>query len=279
MKSRILLTDLAMVESPRWHGGRLWFSHWGMQEFIALQVDGSSEVVAKGPPALGWATDWLPDGRRLTTGQQLVRTELDGTEVRHADLGEVCPFGCSEIVVDGRGNVYVNSINFDFIGGGKPDQGLIVLITPDGAVRKVADELAFPNGMVVTPDNRTLIVSESFAQQLTAFDIADDGALANRRVWAKGELGPDGITLDAEGAIWTSNGERTAVRVAEGGEVLDSFEHDRNLFAFMLGGPDRRTLYVMASKWFGPDKVDELLAARTGQVVAVDVAAPGVGWP
>lgn len=279
MKPRVLLTGLAMVESPRWHEGRLWFSHWGMEEFIAVDPAGGSEVVAKGPPRLGWATDWLPDGRRLTTGQELMCTEPDGREVRHADLSELCPHGCSEIVVDGRGNVYVNSINFDFIGGGKPEGGLIVLITPGGDARKVADDLAFPNGMVVTPDNRMLIVSESFARQLTAFDIADDGALSNRRTWAKGDFGPDGITLDAEGAIWTSNGETTGVRLAEGGKVLDSFEHDRPLFAFMLGGPDRRTLYVMAAQWFGTDKVDDLLAARSGQVLALDAPAPGVGWP
>src|SRR4029450_5430430 len=151
MEPRVLLTDLAMVESPRWHPDRLWFSHWGMRQFIAVDVDGNSEVVAEGPPALGWATDWLPDGRRLTTGQELVCTELDGTETRPPDLSAVCPFGCSEIVVDGRGNVYVNSINFDFIGGGKPAAGLIALITPDGRGRTVGDGARCPHGTVVTP--------------------------------------------------------------------------------------------------------------------------------
>src|SRR5262249_8641953 len=114
LNARVLLDGLALVESPRWHENRLWFSHWGMEQFMAVGLDGTSEVVAPGPPRLGWATDWLPDGRRLITGNELMREEPDGTLVRHADLSHLTPYGWSEIVVDGRGNVYVNSINFDF---------------------------------------------------------------------------------------------------------------------------------------------------------------------
>src|SRR3954454_779705 len=160
---KVLAEGFGIVESPRWHDGRLWFSHWGAEEVVAVDLDGKCEVVAPGRSGLGWATAWLSDGRLLVTGETLLRREADGTFVEHVDVRGVCAQGCSEIVVDGRGNIYVNSIEFDFLGGGAPTGGLIALITPDGTVRQVAGDLAFPNGMVITPDNRTLIVGESFA--------------------------------------------------------------------------------------------------------------------
>ena len=188
MQPRVLLDGLAMPESPRWRDGRLWFSNWGTRQIVAVDLDGNSEVVGEGPDGLGWATNWLSDGRTLVTGPELTRVGPDGSRVRHADLQDISPFGWSEITVDGRGNVYINTINFDFAefntvltSGSAP--GKIALVTPDGAAREVANELAFPNGMVITPDNKTLVVAESFAACLTAFDIADDGTLANRRVW------------------------------------------------------------------------------------------------
>jgi sugar lactone lactonase YvrE len=277
---RILIDGLAMVESPRWHDGRLWFSHWGAEEVLAVDLEGNCEVAAPGRPGLGWATEWLPDGRLLVTGETLLRREPDGSFVVHADISNVCTRGCSEIVVDGRGNIYINSIEFDFLGGGEPTGGVIALITPDGAVRRVAGDLAFPNGMVVTPDNATLIVGESFAARLTAFDIATDGTLTNRRTWA-GNVGPDGITMDADGAIWASSGTMTkdCARILEGGAVTHRIELDRDCFACMLGGPDRRTLFMMTAEWLGPDKIDEALARRTGRVLATEVNVPGVGWP
>ena len=279
-KPRVLLDGLAYTESPRWHDGRLWCPHWGMEEIIAVDLDGNCEVVAGGPPALGWATDWLPDGRRLVTGKELVRVEPDGSTVRHADLSAVSPYGCSEIVIDGRGNVYVNSIGFDFLGGEDPGPapGVLVLITPDGEPRLVAKDLAFPNGMVVTPDNSTLIVGESFANRLTAFDIGDDGSLSNRRVWAE-PIGPDGITIDAEGAIWASTGQHDCVRVREGGEIVDRIALDRDCFACMLGGPERRQLFMLCAQWQGTAGVEDALAKRTGQILVTDVPVPGVGWP
>jgi hypothetical protein len=146
--------------SPRWHDGRLWFSNWGTRQIVAVDLDGNSEVVGEGPDGLGWATNWLRDGRLLITGQELIRVEPDGSRVRHADLGHISPVGWSEITVDGRGNVYVNTINFDFadfnevLESGKA-LGKIALVTPDGEAREVADELAFPNGMVISPDNRS----------------------------------------------------------------------------------------------------------------------------
>lgn len=140
----ILLSGLAIGESPRWHADRLWFSNWGTQEIVAVDLDGASEVVGQGPQGLGWATEWLPDGYLLVTGKELLRREHDGSMVRHADLSGVADHGWSEIVVDGRGNIYVNGFGFDFLGGGQPSPGIIALVTPDGLARKVAGDLAFP---------------------------------------------------------------------------------------------------------------------------------------
>jgi sugar lactone lactonase YvrE len=283
---RVLVSGLGMGESPRWHEGRLWFSSWGTDEIVAVDLDGNSEVVGPGGGGAGWAANWLPDGRMLVTGAELIRVEPDGSRVRHADLSHLSPHGWSEITVDGRGNVYVDSINFDFadfnevIGSGKAP-GKIALVTRDGEVREVADELAFPNGMVVTPDNATLIVAESFARRLTVFDIAADGSLSNRRVWA--DVTGDGICLDAEGAVWCSDVGPDEVgmclRVREGGEVLDRIELDRPCYAAMLGGEDGRTLFMVVAKWFGPDRIDELVQAKTGQVLTARVDVPHAGWP
>lgn len=286
LRTQVLLDGLGMGESPRWHEGRLWFSSWGSNEIIALGVDGTAEVMGPGGGGAGWAVGWLPDGRMLVTGPELIREEPDGARVRHADLSEVCPYGVSELTIDGRGNIYVNSINFDFAdfetvmaSGRSP--GNIALVTPDGEVREVADGLAFPNGMVVTPDNATLIVAESFARQLTAFDIADDGSLSDRRVWAP--VTGDGICLDAEGAIWTSevgpDGTGFCQRVREGGEILERIELDRSCYACMLGGDDGRTLFMVLARWFGPDRMEELIEARTGQIVTARVEVPHAGWP
>jgi sugar lactone lactonase YvrE len=285
IEPRVLLDGLAIGESPRWHDGRLWFSNWGAGEIVAVDLDGNSEVVGRGPERLGWATNWLPDGRMLITGDELVRVEPDGSRVRHADLSHISLFGWSELTVDGRGNIYVNAINFDFadfndiLTSGRAT-GKIALVTPDREAREVADEIAFPNGMVVTPDNGTLIVSESFAGRLTAFDIDDDGGLSNRRTWADG-VAPDGICLDADGCIWasTTHDAKDCARIREGGEVLERIQLDRFCFATMLGGPDRGTLFMLVADWRGPENVDELVAARTGQVLVADAPAAGVGWP
>ena len=285
LEPRVLLSGLAMPESPRWHDGRLWFSNWGADEIVTVDLGGNSEVVGRGPEGAGWAVSWLPDGRMLVTGSEVVRVEPDGTRSRHADLRHLSPHGWSEITVDGRGNVYVNAINFDFadfdtvLASGQA-LGKIALVTPDGDVREVAREIAFPNGMVITPDNRTLIVAESFAARLTAFDIAGDGSLSNRRVWAEG-VGPDGICLDADGCIWASSGTMTndCARIREGGEVLERIELDRPCFAVMLGGPDRRTLFMLTAEWRGTEGVEDVIEARTGQVLVADAPAPGTGWP
>ena len=285
-QTQVLLDGLGMGESPRWHDGRLWFSNWGTDEIAAVDLNGNSEVIGPGGGGSGWATNWLPDGSMLVTGGELVRVEPDGSRVRHADLSHISPYGWSEITVDGRGNIYVNSINFDFadfndlLASGK-SPGKIALVTPEGGSREVADGLAFPNGMVVTPDNATLIVAESFARRLTAFDIGSDGSLSNQRVWA--DVTGDGICIDAEGAVWTSDvgldEGGVCLRVREGGEVLDRIELDRSCYACMLGGDDGRTLFMVVAKWFGPDRIDELVQARTGQILTARVAVPHAGWP
>jgi sugar lactone lactonase YvrE len=277
-EARVILSGLAYVESPRWHDGRLWFAHWGTDEIIAVDRDGTSEVVGHGPGGLGWSIDWLPDGRLLVTGQGLMRIEPDGSLVPHADLSHLAG-DWNEIVVDGRGNVYVNGRSeFDFSGG--DPQGIIALVRPDGSIRQVADGIAFPNGMVVTPDHQTLIVAESIAGKLTAFDIAADGSLSNRRTWADG-IGADGICLDAEGAVWAQSGpmSNACVRVREGGEVLETIELDRSPFACMLGGSDGRTLFILAAEWRGFEQIEEAIADRTGRVLIADAPAPRAGWP
>jgi sugar lactone lactonase YvrE len=285
IEARPLLSDLVIGESPRWHEHRLWFANWGAGEIVAVDLEGTAEVVAKGPPGLGWSIDWLPDGRLLVTGEGLLRMEPDGSMVPHADLSGLGVDGFNEIVVDGRGNAYVNGgADFD-PGEGKPS-GIIALVTPDGSVRQVADGIAFPNGMAVTPDNATLIIAESFAGRLTAFDIADDGGLSHRRVWADG-VGPDGICIDTDGAVWTGVGSFTdndVGRVRDGGEVLERVKLDMPCFACMLGGEDRQTLFMLTADWrmdqgFEDNIVRLTSGPRTGQLHIAPAPAPGVGWP
>lgn len=277
---QILLTGLGFGESPRWHNGRLWFSNWGKQEVVAVNLDGKSEVMARVPTSLPFCIDWLPDGRLLVVSgpeRLLLRREPDGSLVTHADLRPLFQNICNEIVVDGRGNVYVNGGGFDR--PGRKASGMIALVTPDGSARQVADSIAFPNGMAVTPDNSTLIIAESFGKKLTAFDIAADGSLSNRRVWADlGDGVPDGICIDADNAVWYADTpNKRCVRVREGGEVLQTVNVDRGCFACMLGGADKKTLFIMAAEWHGFEKMMDGLG--TGQVLMVKAPVRGVGWP
>ncbi|GAA3389500.1 SMP-30/gluconolactonase/LRE family protein [Cryptosporangium minutisporangium] len=269
-----LLNGLVVGESPRWHDGRLWFSNWGAQEIVTLTTDGTAEVVGRGPKPAGYCLDWLPDGRLLVTGEtEVLRRADDGSWTTHVDVAGSA-VSLNEIVVDGRGFIYLTDVGFAF---GEEDYrpGAILLVTPDGAVRRVAEDIAFGNGMVVTPDNRTLVVAESWANRLTAFDLEADGSLANRRVWA--EVGGDGICLDAEGAIWCASVTETgtvATRVAEGGAVLDRIDLDTACFACMLGGPQGRTLYLMVAEWLGVERMGELFTSQTGRVLATEVTVP-----
>ncbi len=224
------------------------------------------------------AKSWFAS--RVVSGRErlLLRREADGLLATYADLRPLSEHGCNEIVVDGRGNAYVNGGGFD-APGQNAASGIIALVTPDGAARQVADGIAFPNGMAVTPDNSTLIIAESHGKRLTAFDIAADGSLSNRRVWADlGDGVPDGICIDADNAVWYADvPNKRCVRVREGAEVLQTINVDRGCFACMLGGADKRTLFIMAAEWRGFEKMMDGLG--TGQALTVEAPAPGAGWP
>jgi sugar lactone lactonase YvrE len=282
----VLATDLVIGESARWHDGRLWLSNWGAAELLAFDEQGHRELITGVPTTIPFSIDWLPDGQLLIVAgpeQRLLRRESDGSLVDHADLAGL-PGGLNEIVVDGRGTIYVNGGN-DFY----PDEGIapgfIAAISPDGTVRQVADGIAFPNGMAVTEDNSTLIIAESFASKLTAFTITEDGGLDNRRTFA--EVLADGICMDAEGAVWTPSwyeSESCCLRVADGGEVLDRIPLDQAGFACALGGADSRTLFMLTADWhMNEDFMDNLdrltTGPRTGQVLTTTVSVPSAGWP
>ncbi len=274
------MAGISFGESPRWHDGRLWFSDWGTQEVIAVDPEGKSEVIVR-VPSSPFCIDWLPDGRLLVISGRdrlLLRREPDGSLVTHADLGGLSDHAWNDIVVDGRGNAYVGNIGFDFPGG-EFAPGTLALVAPDGSARQVADGVAFPNGMVVTPDNSTLILAESYGSRLTAFDIGADGGLSDRRVWADlGDGVPDGICLDAEGAVWYADVPNSrCVRVREGGEVLQTIALDRGCFACMLGGADGRTLFMVAREWGGMEGT--AFEERTGQIQTAPAPAASAGWP
>ena len=288
-KARLLASGLHFGEGPRWHDGVLWFSDFFDYAVKTVDLDGHVEVklnLSDRPSGLGW----LPDGRLLVvsmTARSVLR--LEGRSlVLHADLSPLATFHCNDMVVDSKGRAYVGNFGFDLdtaeIDGTLREvvaahQGAtLVRVDPDGSIHAAAEGLMFPNGTVITPDGRTLIVGESFGGRLTAFDVDDDGLLSNRRVWA--ELGtrvPDGICLDADGAVWVANPiANECFRVVEGGEVVDVIETDNRCFACMLGGTDRRTLFMLTSQY---SLEVEAAPRRTGNVLIAEVATPGAGLP
>ncbi len=261
-------------------------SNWGAAEILTFDEEGHREVVTQVPTTIPFSIDWLPDGQLLVVAgpeQRLLRREPDGSLVDHADLSGL-PGGLNEIVIDGRGTIYVNG-GSDFLAEEGVAPGFIAAITSDGAVRQVADGIAFPNGMAVTEDNSTLIIAESFASKLTAFDITDDGGLDNRRTFAP--VLADGICMDAEGAVWTPSwyeNESCCLRVADGGEMLDRIPLEHSGFACALGGDDGRTLFMLTADWhMDEDFMDNLqrltTGPRTGRVLATTVSVPAAGYP
>jgi sugar lactone lactonase YvrE len=276
---RTLLAGRGLVESPRWHGDRLYFSDWSAGEVIAVDLAGRSEVIAR-VKSLPLCTAFLPDGRLVivsSPGGRLLRREPDGTLVTHADLGQP---GWNDIVADGRGHIYVNRAGFNPTAGEEFQPGFVHLVRVDGEVRQVADDIAFPNGMAVTADNSTLIVADSYRHNLVAFDIGADGGLSGRRIWAHvGDGVPDGICTDEQNAVWYADvPNKRCVRVAEGGTVLQTIELDRGGFACALGGPGGTTLFIVAAEWQGMT-ASEMVAPGSGQVLAIGVDVPGAGWP
>ena len=282
-KVQVLMTGLAFGESPRWHDGRLWLADWAAHKIIAVDSTSKHEVVRHVPfIPFTFSLDWLPDGRLLVVSggdRPLLREEPDGSLVLQAELSNLDEKGWNEIVVDSRGNAYINCVGFNLLTGEEPAPGSIALVTPDGSARMVAGGLAFPNGMAITPDNSTLIVAESYANKLTAFDIATDGSLSNQRVWAEvSDNHPDGICLDEEGAVWFADvASKHCVRVREGGELLQTVKADRGCFACMLGGADGKTLFIVTNEWHGPQ--GNLGDAKASQVITARAPSPHAGRP
>lgn len=275
-----VLEGLAFPEGPRWRDGRLWFSDMHANEVVAMTPDGARETVfaAAGPVS---GLGWLPDGRLLVVSMEdrrLLRIEPDGKAALHADLGGVATGNCNDMVVDAAGRAYVGNFGFVFPGG-EPKAAKMARADPDGRVVEAAGDLMFPNGTMITPDGKTLIVGESFARRMTAFDVAADGALSNRRVWAQlpdGAL-PDGACLDAEGAVWVASpSTNDVIRLREGGEVLDRIAAEQGCFACMLGGDDRRTLFVLTAASSDPA---QCRATRSGRIETARVDVPGAGLP
>lgn len=276
----IVATGVGFGESARWHDNKLWISDWGTGEILQVAATGKTKVVAR-TSSLPFSIDWLPSGAMLVTAgrrDELLRLDADGSLGVYSNLAGLGS-DWNEIAVDGRGNAYINAACFDLMEGETFRPGVIALVTPDGTAVGVATDVAFPNGMVITPDNRTLIVAESYAKKLTAFTIADDGKLSERRVWA--ELGhgvPDGLCLDADGAVWYADvPNKRCARVLEGGIVMNTVYVDRGCFSCTLGGIDRRTLYIVATEWNGPTSMTQ--TPRTGRVLSVRAPAPAAGWP
>lgn len=278
-RSRVLLSGLRFPEDPRWRDGRLWFSDMHDGRVIALGDAGQAETILTlddEPSGLGW----LPDGRLLVVSvreRKLLRREPDGRLALHADLSSVLPFNANDMVVDASGRAYVGNFGFDLNAGERPKPTTLALVHPDGRVAVAADDLSFPNGAVITPDGRTLILAETLAARLTAFDIAADGTLSKRRLWAQLDKAvPDGICLDAEGAIWVASPISQAfLRVREGGEIAERIGIETNAYACMLGGADRRTLFLCTAEQHDPAKT----GTRRGRIEAVEVDVPGVGLP
>jgi sugar lactone lactonase YvrE len=278
-KLSVLAGGLAFGEGPRWHERRLWLSDMHANRVVTVDEAGRVDRVVRvagRPSGLGW----LPDGRMLVVSMEdrkLLRYDGRSLET-HADLSDLASHEINDLVVDERGRAYVSQFGFDLHHQGQFAKTEILVVEPDGRARAAAGELAFPTGMVITPNGRTLVVGESFAARLTAFDVAEDGSLSGRRVFAKLEgATPDGICLDAEGCIWmASPPSRECLRVREGGEVVERIPTETQAIACMLGGPDRRTLFVLTAESTDPD---ECVKRKSARVETARVDVPGAGLP
>jgi sugar lactone lactonase YvrE len=287
-----LVDGLYFAEGPRWRDDRLWFSDFYDHAVKTVSLDADVAVVAEvpnQPSGLGW----LPDGRLLVVSmldRKLLRREADGALVEHADLSELADYHCNDMVVDSRGRAYVGNFGFDLdafiaehgvaaaIGEPGPPRTVLVRADPDGTVVVVADDMKFPNGSVISPDGRTLIVAETLGLRLTAFDVADDGSLHNRRIWADlREHAPDGICLDADGNVWVANPlAPECVLYAPGGAVIERVTTSAPCFACMLGGPDGRHLFCLTAR----TSIAALASHDPSSAVEVaEVAVPHAGLP
>jgi sugar lactone lactonase YvrE len=275
----VVVEGLTFPEAPRWRDGKLWFSDFYSTRVLTVDLARKLETVVdvpQRPSGLGFR----PDGTLLIVSmldRRLLR--LDGAATRGvADLSSLATGPCNDMVVDGQGRAYVGNFGFDRHRGEPPRTACIARVDPDGRVTRAADDLSFPNGTVITPDGKTLIVAETLAHRLTAFEIGADGTLGQRRVFAALDgCFPDGICLDAEGAVWVADARSPRVlRVFDGGRIDRAVATgDRFAFACMLGGADRRTLYVCTCTGSGPAMAEK----RDGRIEMVRVDVPGAGWP
>ena len=276
----VLLGGVDFGEGPRWHDGRLWFSDFHQHSVSSIGDDGERHVELElddAPSGLGW----LPDGRLLVVAmasRQVLRVEPDGSLAVHADLSPVATGDCNDMVVAADGTAYVGNFGYDFTTGEDRRPAALARVAPDGEVSVAADGLEFPNGTVITPDGTTLIVGETFGRRATAFTVAPDGTLHDRRLWADlGEVLPDGCTLDAEGAIWFADARSsTVVRVREGGEVTERIDAGQRTFACALGGDDGRTLFVVCAD---SARDGEVAGSSSGTIRTVRVDVPHAGLP
>jgi sugar lactone lactonase YvrE len=279
MITEVVLDGLLFPEDPRWHDGKLWFSDMQGLQVMTVDAVGRSEKIIeiKGSPS---GLGWLPDGRLLVVSmldRRLLRLDSEGL-VEVADLGHLASFHCNDMVVDKQGRAYIGNFGFDYAAKAPVEPAEIVLVMPDGHARIVAQDLLFPNGTVITPDGQTLIVAETFGNRLTAFNIEQDGALSHRRVWANLEGAfPDGICLDAEGAIWVAAPHPGEVmRVLEGGDITHRVNVSTRPYACVLGGDDRCTLFICTAGSAIPEQVR---ARPGGKIETVKVEVPGAGLP
>jgi sugar lactone lactonase YvrE len=285
--TKILLDELVWGESPRWHERKLWFSDIFGKKVMNVDFSGKAESVVD-VPNLPSGLGWLPDGRLLIVSGdgRILRQDPSGLSAV-TDLSKLA-VGINDMVVDHKGRAYVGSYGYD-VRSYKPDQEVeawITLVTPEGDVRVVADKMICPNGMVITSDGNMLIAADTFAKQLVAFNIEEDGSLTGRRVWAYMEAGPDGICIDAEGAIWAATPNRgEVIRLREGGEVTHRIKVSTTPLACMLGGPERRTLFIVTVDAHNDLDVDTLSNPEAAQIKrgsrieVVDVEVPGAGLP
>ncbi len=279
MEPRVVIDGLTFPEAPRWREGRLWFSDFYSHRVIAMTPDGRTETIVEvpdQPSGLGW----LPDGDLLIVAmldRRVLRLGRGGLAT-HGDLSGLAGGPCNDMVVARGGRAYVGNFGYDRHGGEAERPADLARVDPDGAIGIAAEGLAFPNGSVITPDGATLVVAETFGRCLTAWDIGAEGGLSNQRLWADlGDNHPDGICLDADGAIWVADprGNET-FRVRQGGEVTHRIDTgERGSYACMLGGEARRTLYICTNRASGPAAAE----ARQGRIEAVEVDVAGAGLP
>jgi sugar lactone lactonase YvrE len=288
----VVVDQMTFTEGPRWHDGRLWFSDFYSHRVLAVVPGQEPETIVtvpNQPSGLGW----LPDGRLLVVSmidRKVLRLEPSGELVEHADLGGVATGHANDMVVAPNGVAYVGNFGFDLMAGEPSRPAHLAKVDPDGTVTVVAENLLFPNGAAITPDGSTLILSESFGNRMSAFDIHADGTLGPRRDWAAlgpppepGQpldtlvFGPDGMCLDAEGAVWVADalGNRV-LRLAEGGEILEEIPTGEGCYACMLGGEDGRTLFLCVAPDF---HAEARAAAREARIVSTRVEVPHAGTP